>query len=252
MQWIDRFDRLLRSSTAIVAACCFTLLAVAPATAEEPKAAKLRIVLVGDSTVTDAAGWGKSFGELLTAEAECINRARGGSSSKSFYDKNYWKQALEQKPAYVLIQFGHNDQPGKGPDRETEPQTTYRDYLARYIDDARAAGAKPILVTSLTRRIFGPDGKIRSTLVPYVEAVKSLAAERKVPLVDLHARSIELVERIGPEKAKTFGPPGRDDPTKLDVTHLNADGAKATAPLIVEELKKAEPALAKYFVEKRE
>lgn len=236
----------------LVALLCFNLLAAGPSAADEPKPTKLRIVLVGDSTVTDAAGWGKAFGELLTADAECINRARGGASSKSYYDKGFWKLALEQKPAYVLIQFGHNDQPGKGPDRETDPKTTYREYLTRYIDEARAAGAKPILVTSLTRRIFGPGGKIRSSLVPYVEAVKSLAAEKKVPLVDLHARSIEQAERLGVEKSKAFGPKHPEIKDAVDGTHLNPEGAKATAPLVVDELKKAEPALAKYFVDKRE
>jgi len=252
MQLVKRFACLRRSTQALVAAWCFAVFAIAPSAADEPKPTKVRFVLVGDSTVTDAAGWGKAFSDLLTSEAECVNRARGGASSKSYYDKGNWKQALEQKPSYVLIQFGHNDQPGKGPERETDPQTTYREYLTRYIDEARAAGAKPILVTSLTRRIFGPDGKIRSTLVPYVEAMKSLAAEKKVPLVDLHGRSIEQAERLGVEKSKAFGPKHPEIKGAIDGTHLNADGAKATAPLIVDELKKADPTLVKYFVEKRE
>jgi hypothetical protein len=64
---------------------------------------------------------------------------------------------------------GHNDMPGKGPERETDPNTTYREYLSRYVDEARAAGAKPILVTSMTRRNFS-GGKIKSDLVPYVAA----------------------------------------------------------------------------------
>lgn len=246
------FVRLRLSIVLIVASCCLFGSAATSSAADESKPAKVRIVLVGDSTVTDNAGWGKAFGELLNADAECINRARGGASSKSFYDKGNWKQALEQMPNYVLIQFGHNDQPGKGPDRETDPRTTYREYLARYVDEARAAGATPILVTSLTRRTFGPDGKIRSTLGPYVEAAKALAAEKKVPAVDLHARSIELVERLGAEKAKAFGPKHPTIPGAIDGTHLNASGAKATALLIVDELKRVEPALAKYFVEPRE
>ena len=52
----------------------------------------------------------------------------------------------------MLIQFGHNDQPGKGPERETSPETTFREYMSRYVDEARWAGSKPVLVTSLTRR----------------------------------------------------------------------------------------------------
>src|SRR5205823_4923699 len=113
---------------------------------------KVRIVLVGDSTVAENGGWGPAFAQLLGPGAECINRARSGRSSKSYISEGHWQKALEQKPAYVLIQFGHNDMPGKGPDRETDPQTTYREYLARYVDEARAAGAQPVLVTSMTRR----------------------------------------------------------------------------------------------------
>lgn len=241
-----------RSMPLLVAAMCLASTMASVVQADDSKPAKVRIVLIGDSTVADGSGWGKAFGELLSSEAECINRARGGTSSKSFYDKGNWKQALAQKPDYVLIQFGHNDQPRKGPDRETDPKTTYREYLGRYIDEARAAGAKPILVTSMTRRTFGPDGKIQSTLTPYVEAMKVVAADKKVPLVDLHARSIELAERLGREKVKAFGPHDPQDPKKLDVTHLSAEGAAATVPLVVDELRKVEPALAKYFDIKRE
>lgn len=252
MRLTATLDRLRQVLPILVAVSSFTTVATGPSAADESKSTKVRIVLVGDSTVTDAAGWGKAFGELLTTEAECVNRARGGASSKSYYDKGLWKLALEQKPDYVLIQFGHNDQPGKGPDRETDPKTTYREYLNRYLDEARKAGARPILVTSLTRRTFGPDGKIRSTLVPYVEAMKSLAAERQVPLVDLHARSTEQAERLGVDAAKAFGPPHPQLKNAVDGTHLNAAGAKGTAPLIVDELKKVAPELAKHFVDKPE
>jgi lysophospholipase L1-like esterase len=216
------------------------------ARAEEPKSEKVRIVLVGDSTVTDKAGWGLGFAALVKPGAECINQARGGASSKSYYDSGLWKRALEQKPTYVLIQFGHNDQPGKGAERETDPKTTYREYLGKYIDEARQAGAQPILVTSLVRRIFNPDGKLRPDLEPYAEGMKAVAAEKQVPLVDLHARSKELAERLGPEKAKTFGPAHPTQAGQIDGTHLNPEGAAAFAPLIAEELVKAVPALRDY------
>ena len=65
---------------------------------DEAKAEKVRIVLVGDSTVTDQAGWGKAFAALLTERAECVNRARGGQSSKSFYDQGHWKRAWPRSP----------------------------------------------------------------------------------------------------------------------------------------------------------
>jgi lysophospholipase L1-like esterase len=220
--------------------------------ADEPKPEKVKILLVGDSTVTDSAGWGGAFGKLLTSEAECVNAARGGASSKSYYDSGLWKKALEHKPAYVLIQFGHNDQAGKGPMRETDPKTTYREYLRKYVEEARAAGAKPILVTSLVRRTFTPEGKITSSLTPYADAVKAVGKELKVPVVDLHARSAELVERLGPEKAQEFGPPHPTLAGKFDGTHLNEKGAAATTPLFVKELLKVEPDLQKYLIDKPE
>lgn len=208
---------------------------------------KVRIVLVGDSTVHDNGGWGVAFAALLKPEAKCINMARGGASSKSFFDGGDWKRALEKKPNFVLIQFGHNDQPGKGPDRETDPKTTYREYLQKYIEQARQAGAQPILVTSMARRTFSSDGKITSSLTPYVDAMKDLAAEKKVPVLDLHTRSIQLLERIGPQAAQAFDPKDPQDPKKVDKTHLSTAGAEAMAPLVIEDLSEAVPALREYL-----
>ena len=178
----------------------------------EPARAKVRIALAGDSTVTDQSGWGPGFAARLGPDAECLNLARSGRSSKSYINEGHWKKLLDAKPDIILIQFGHNDQPGKGPERETDPGTTYREFLARYVDEARAIGARPILVTSLTRRHFTPEGKIRSDLGPYAEAVKAVAAEKKVPVIDLHARSIELLERLGPQAARSSTPSPRMRP----------------------------------------
>ena len=139
----------------------------------------IRIVLVGDSTVTDDSGWGTGFRHFVTDAVEVVNTAANGRSSKSFIDEGRWAEALAKRGHYYLIQFGHNDEPGKGPERETDPKTTYRANMARYVDDARAIGAKPILVTSLVRRLYKEDGTIRTTQTPYVEAVRALAAEKQ-------------------------------------------------------------------------
>ncbi|MDB5334593.1 MAG: Pectinesterase [Planctomycetaceae bacterium] len=231
----------------ILLICCLMVALAALASSslatDAPKPDKVRIVLVGDSTVTDKSGWGLAFAALLKPDAECVNAARSGSSSKSYYDSGSWKQALSQQAKFVLIQFGHNDQPGKGPERETDPKTSYRENLIRYVDQARQAGAQPILVTSMARRTFRPDGKITSSLTPYVDAMKAVAADKKVPFVDLHARSIALFESVGAEKSKAFGPPHPNGGGQVDGTHLSAEGAKAIAPLVVDELWKAEPAL---------
>lgn len=207
---------------------------------------KVRIVLVGDSTVAEGGGWGPAFSRLLGPEAQCINMARSGRSSRSFLNEGHWKKALEQKPDYVLIQFGHNDMPGKGPERETDPRTTFQEFLTRYIDEARTAGAKPILVTSMTRRLFGKDGKIASNLIPYAEATKAVAEQKKVPLVDLHARSIALLDQMGPNAAAVLNPQTKD-PKKPDLTHLSARGGELIAPLVADELQKVEPRLAYYL-----
>src|SRR4051812_6974067 len=139
-----------------------------PRRADAPGGGKVRIALVGDSTVAVNGGWGPGFAERVGPAVECLNLARGGRSSRSYRDEGLWKGVIERKPDYILIQFGHNDQPGKGPERETDPATTYRQNMARYVDEARAVGARPILVTSLTRRRFNEQGKIESDLGPYV------------------------------------------------------------------------------------
>jgi lysophospholipase L1-like esterase len=211
-----------------------------------PPEHKLHVVLVGDSTVATTSGWGPAFARQFGPDTECTDTARGGQSSKSFLDQGLWQRALALKPDWVLIQFGHNDQPGKGPNRETDPETTYRANMTRFIEEARAAGVKPILITSMTRRNF-KDGHIVSNLTPYVDVVKNLAAEKQVPLVDLHARSIALLEKMGPEAAAVMDPPGVK-PNTSDHTHLNERGAELIAALIVEDVRKVAPELATHFL----
>ena len=181
--------------------------------------------------VTTNAGWGLGFAKLLRLDIECINCASGGKSSKNYRDLGLWQKALDKKPDYILIHFGGNDMPGKGPSRETDPATTYPENMSRYVDEARAIGAHPILVTSITRRIF-KDGKIQSDLWAYVNAVKKVAAEKKVPLVDLHARSIELYDRLGPEGCKAISLINSQT-GKVDGSHLNLKGSEAVGRLVM-------------------
>src|ERR1017187_7105831 len=69
----------------------------------------VRIDLIGDSTQTDHAGYGRGFCANLTAKVDCVNMARGGASTRSFRAQGLWERSLETKPDYMLIQFGHND-----------------------------------------------------------------------------------------------------------------------------------------------
>jgi pectinesterase len=207
----------------------------------------IRIVLVGDSTVTDGSGWGFGFKQYLGPGAACVNTAANGRSSRSFIDEGRWRDALAVRGDYYLIQFGHNDEPGKGPERETDPDTTYREFMSDYIREARAAGAVPVLVTSLSRRQWGDDGRIHSTLGPYVDVVKEIAAAENVPLIDLHARSIALYEQLGREGCDELSPMDKKEPNKIDNTHLNAKGSQVIGAIVAEELAHVEPKLAPHI-----
>jgi lysophospholipase L1-like esterase len=205
----------------------------------------IRIVLVGDSTVTDESGWGAGFARLATKGVEVINMAASGRSSKSYIDEGIWARALAQKGTYYLVQFGHNDEPGKGVDRETDPRTTFRTFMARYVDESRAIGATPILVTSLVRRLYTEDGRIRTSQTPYVDAVRALAIEKHVPLIDLHAISLADAENAGDDVWADLSP--RDAQGQVDRTHLNAKGGQVVGRMVAERLREAVPALAPFF-----
>jgi len=205
----------------------------------------IRIVLVGDSTVTDDAGWGAGFRQLVTDGVEVINQSASGRSSKSYIDEGRWTEALSKRGQYYLIQFGHNDEPGKGPERDTDPSTTYRAYMSRYVDEARAIGAKPILVTSLVRRIYNEDGSIKTTQTPYVEAVRALAKAKNVPLIDLHAVSKDDAEHTGDDVWADLSP--RDEKGQVDRTHLNAKGSAVVAQFVVDALRETIADLRPYL-----
>lgn len=207
---------------------------------------RIKIILVGDSTTADRSGWGLGFKQFVdTNQVEVINVAAGGRSSQSFMREGRWTNALALKGDYYLIQFGHNNEPGK-PGRSTD-MATFIANMNEYVDDARAIGATPVLVTPLTRRQWDKNnpGKIKSSLAPYAEDVRKIAEEKKVPLIDLHARSIELCEQLGPEKCHEFSPTKIVDGTNVfDGTHLMGVGRVMFARLVVEGLRKAVPALS--------
>ncbi|AAM39461.1 rhamnogalacturonan acetylesterase [Xanthomonas campestris pv. campestris] len=172
------------------------------ATSTTPLAAS-KIVLVGDSTTAVQGGWGPSFcAQHVTSFLSCLNLARGGRSTSNYRAEGSWEIALKElrsggyRQVVVLIQFGHNDQPGK-PGRSTDLATEFPANLRRYVNDARAAGALPVLVTPLTRRQF-ERGQLIDDLAPWAAATRAVARELQVPLIDLHARSRALVQGMGP------------------------------------------------------
>jgi lysophospholipase L1-like esterase len=165
-----------------------------------------KIVLVGDSTTQVGSGWGGAFcADHVTSFLACINLARGGRGTFDYRAEGSWAVALGEMRVpnyvhtYVLIQFGHNDQPGK-PGRSTDLATEFPANLRRYVEEARKAGAIPVLVTPLTRRSFR-NGSLQDDLAAWAEATKRVAKEMNVPLVDLHATSVAAVQAMGPGAA---------------------------------------------------
>jgi lysophospholipase L1-like esterase len=204
----------------------------------------VKIVMVGDSTMAsyanppadrpDLTGWGQVFGDFFTEKVAVVNLAASGRTTASFVKEGRWAKALEAKPDYVFIQFGHNDQ------KVMEAKGEYRDNLRRYVDEAVKAGARPVLVTPVARRTF-QDGKPVTTLTPFADVTKEVAKEKGVPVIDLHQLAFDLYAKLGDE--------GSADLTaaKTDRTHFSRKGALAIAGLVAGAIPEAVPGLKPYL-----
>ena len=211
------------------------------------------VFLAGDSTVTDQqlepwAAWGQMLPAFFGPTVAIANHAESGETIKSFVGERRFDKVMSMIRAgdYLFLQFGHNDQKQGSP-----AATGYKDLVRRYVADARAKGAHPVLVTSMERRNFGSDGKhIEPSLADYPQAVREVGAELDVPVVDLNARSIAFYEALGPEEAKRAfvhfpanSYPGQDQ-ALADDTHFSTYGAYELAKCVVEEIRAKVPALA--------
>lgn len=248
-------------------ACGIAALALAlPAFAQQPP---IRVILVGDSTMATHSGYGDALCARFTPQVSCINLARGGRSSKSFREEGRWDEVeklLKEggfKATYVLVQFGHNDQPGKPP-RSTDLVTEFPVNMARYAEETRALGGIPVLVTPLTRRSFR-GAYLHDDLAPWAEATRGAAARTHATLLDLNADSAALVQSMGQEQADTLAmapPPAALQNTSLDAnkveragaaksafdrTHLGAKGADLFARMVETEMVHALPDTRAYF-----
>ena len=219
--------------------------------AERAKIRKInakKIILVGDSTTAVIGGWGPSFcADHLTSFVACVNLARGGRSSFNYIAEGSWNIALSEmstaySKTYVLIQFGHNDQPGK-PGRSTDLANEFPQYLRQYVNETRQKGAIPVLVTPLTRRSFA-NGVLTNDLAPWAEATRNVAREMNVPLIDLYARSREEVQKMGAVEAMRFAqkPPSNEvvEAGKTGTTIAGSTGVVATPnapPLTPEQIR---------------
>ena len=214
------------------------------------------VYLAGNSTVVDQAAepwaaWGQMIPRFFQPGVVVIaNHAESGETLKSFVGEKRLAKVLSTIKAgdYLFIEFAHNDQkPGAS---HVEPFTTYKEYLRRFISDARAKEATPVLVTSMHRRTFDSTGHITNSLGDYPDAMRQTAAEEHVALIDLNAMSKQFYEALGPEqsvKAFVHYPAGTypDQAAELkDDTHFNNYGAYELARLVVEGIRGADSRLA--------
>jgi rhamnogalacturonan acetylesterase len=229
------------------------------------------IFIVGDSTARNKAdlGWGDHFAHYFdTTRVNIANRAIAGTSSRTYYNQGSWEKVLgEMKPGdYVLLQMGHNDgggprASGKGVGEETteapiprayttgplagqtvETVHTYGWYNRKYIADARAKGATPILMTVTIRNIWtaGPDGKQHiEPDMGYRDYDVKIAASEHVPLVDMATVAKDKFEALGPEKTALLFP--------IDHTHTSPEGAEMNAASVVTALRNAKSPLVAYL-----
>jgi lysophospholipase L1-like esterase len=225
------------------------------------EAAKRKVHTIGDSTMssyqpaaTPKRGWGMYLQVFFNPDSvEVNNRGKSGASTRTFYEtENLWPSVKKQMRAgdYLIIQFAHNDEKCKGEDvyvenarlrsegkdtltdmRGTEPNTTYKAYLRKFINEAREMGVTPILMSPICRAYF-KDGKINSegrhvlsAEKDYVRCMREVAEEMNVPFLDMTAASCAFYESRGKEFCmEHYFNCG-------DKTHTSAQGGMAIATL---------------------
>ncbi|RMZ60175.1 rhamnogalacturonan acetylesterase [Chryseobacterium nematophagum] len=224
---------------------------------------KPTLFLIGDSTMANKEnpdknpehGWGQILPQLLTTEIAIQNHATNGRSSKSFRAEGRWDKVMKQlkKGDFVIIQFGHNDQKVNDSTRFTNPYTQYRANLERYVNETRAKGATPILMSSIVRRNFNENGVLIDTHKEYPLVVRMVANDLKAAFVDMQLLTEQLEISYGPENSKKlhlhykkqeipYYPEGKDDDT-----HLSKLGAESIAKLAVNSLKNMKTGLESFI-----
>jgi lysophospholipase L1-like esterase len=222
--------------------------------------------MIGDSTMANKPliraqperGWGQLLPVYFETRVRIDNLAMNGRSSKSFRDEGRWQPVLEhlQPGDYVIIQFGHNDEKAD-PRRHTDAFGSFKENLERYVRETRENRANPILATPIVRRAFSNGSELTDTHGDYGVAVRQVAAELNVPLLDLQRDTEVLVLKLGPELSKRLymwiepGEYASLPEGKKDDTHLNPFGATRVCDLAIAEIKKAIPDLAAWLKQTR-
>lgn len=181
--------------------------------------------------------------------------AKNGRSTKSFIAEGLWQQLVDKlKPGdYVFIQFGHNDESKSKGERYAPPEM-YRANLVRMDNDVLAKHANPVLLTPVERRKFDSQGNFVDLHPPeYPAAVRSVAEDLHVPLIDMLEASKKVLEQYGDESSRKLFlqlKPGENPnyPNGVeDNTHFNPTGAKLMCDLAVQGIRHQNLSIAKYL-----
>jgi lysophospholipase L1-like esterase len=210
----------------------------------------MKILICGDSTAASYSperaplrGWGQALAEYLPKDVPVVNAAMAGRSTKSFLSEGRL-QALEgdMDPGdLLLIQFTHNDMSGLVW-RHTDPWTSFQNNLSIFVTTARDLGARPVLMTPICRR-YWRDGKLLESHGEYPDAIRVLAAQRNVPLIDIYEKSTALVRELGDEESRKlylYAEPGvypAYPNGSTDDTHTQRAGAETYARMTADALK---------------
>ena len=248
----------MKSTLALLLVGLAAFLTVAFRPAADPK---IQIFLVGDSTMADKPdltkperGWGMEFGQYFDGGVVIRNTAVNGRSTKSFLREGRWGKVLEAlKPGdWVLIQFGHNDAKVEDSTRSAPAQTLYRQLLTKFVQEAKAKGANPVLLTPVGRRYFDDNGKRKDDHGEYPGVVREVAKAQKVPLIDLHEKSWALYSQLGEAGTRPlfwsyqngYYQENPVPPAKNDNTHFSEYGATRVAQIVAQDVAAQHLALA--------
>lgn len=225
------------------------------------------VYLAGDSTMAKKAedkrpetGWGEMLQKHFDSSKVIVDdRALNGRSTKSFIAEGHWQKIVDdlKKNDYVFIEFGHNDEKLDKPGVGAAANGEYRENLIRFVNEVRAKKAFPILMTPVARRKFDAQGNLVDTHGEYADAVRKIALELKVPLIDMQSKSTKILQDYGDENSRKLflqlkAGENQNYPKGIeDNTHFNPTGADAMAKLAVEGIREQKLGLRKYLVKQK-
>ena len=226
---------------------------------------KIVLRLMGDSTMADKdlsyenpeRGWGQRLKSHVDSDVVIANYAQNGRSTKSVQTLGIWDRVKNDLKAgeYLFIQFGHNDSKESDTTRYAAAFGAYQDNIRLFVDHALSVGAKPVLFTPVSRRWFDDEGNLkRDCHGDYPAAVKQIAEEYGLPVIDANTITQEWLISLGDEPSRRYymwvekGTNPKHPDGKVDNTHTNVAGARQIVNLLLPEIVKVIPELEEHVV----